>query len=293
MKLLILKLISLTILAMCDLKKHQIKKNGIDEDDRIVGGETVYINKYPFLVHLMEFVVEAFLPDRRTPKIVAVGDWHFVCGGSIVAISWALTAAHCIYEKDPEIEYGRLSFRANTTYSDIKVNKSVSNHKVLSFKIPDCYRHTRHDCDLSVVKVEKPFRGVDIKPIPLAPYNYNYRDHTKSAFVYGWGASKTGGNRTRALQRIKAFIVPTHICYMMSGSSTWIMTQNMFCTVEPKGQGACKGDEGGPIVKDNIQIGVASLVAHMCGDGQPTLYTKLSKFSKWIEQITKSRTNRQ
>ena len=58
---------------------------------------------------------------------------------------------------------------------------------------------------------------------------------------------------------------------------------------EIAGKDTCNGDSGGPIVHETTQrvyyqVGIVSFGwSKDCGSGKPAIYTRISKFSKWIE----------
>lgn len=65
------------------------------------------------------------------------------------------------------------------------------------------------------------------------------------------------------------------------------VTDNMICARGFNGASACDGDEGGPLVARNVLIGITSWrnVNALCGHPEyPEVYTKVSKFVRWIKE---------
>lgn len=48
--------------------------------------------------------------------------------------------------------------------------------------------------------------------------------------------------------------------------------------------GTCNGDFGGPLVVDDVQVGVGAFGYKECGVGKPDVFTRLSEFTDWIKQ---------
>lgn len=45
-----------------------------------------------------------------------------------------------------------------------------------------------------------------------------------------------------------------------------------------------QGDSGSPLVKDGVQVGVASWVFTPCGSGYPDFYARVPNYVDWIKQ---------
>lgn len=72
---------------------------------------------------------------------------------------------------------------------------------------------------------------------------------------------------------------------------TGAITDNKLCTVgfNVNNQGACNGDIGSPLVirksgTTDILVGFVSFTSSRgCTSGDPTGYTRISKYAKWLE----------
>jgi len=59
----------------------------------------------------------------------------------------------------------------------------------------------------------------------------------------------------------------------------------MLCAGGVDGRGACRGDYGGALVLNGVQIGVASW-GHFCGvPGRPNVFTRISPLVNWIHSV--------
>ena len=68
-------------------KKPDDDDNDQEDEDRIVGGEQVTANRYPWLVELMIVVADFFKPKKMR------------CAATIIKNQFLLSAAHCFYHK--------------------------------------------------------------------------------------------------------------------------------------------------------------------------------------------------
>lgn len=57
------------------------------------------------------------------------------------------------------------------------------------------------------------------------------------------------------------------------------------CTDNPSGLGNCIGDNGGPLVSGAAVIGVFSWSVP-CAQGTPDIYSRVSSFAPWVNQMT-------
>lgn len=54
-------------------------------------------------------------------------------------------------------------------------------------------------------------------------------------------------------------------------------------TAVPHTVGTCSGDTGGPLVVDGVLVGIVSWISEVCTVGEPTAYTRVSVYRKFIE----------
>ncbi|KAJ8972757.1 hypothetical protein NQ314_000049 [Rhamnusium bicolor] len=63
-----------------------------------------------------------------------------------------------------------------------------------------------------------------------------------------------------------------------------IIKPSHVCTSGAGIVGACTGDSGGPLLVNGVQVGIVSFGFQVCTLGLPTIYTRVSEFSDWIEE---------
>ena len=103
--------------------------------------------------------------------------------------------------------------------------------------------------------------------------------------VSGWGAPSSGQWLSSELIAKEVTIMYFNDCkYLYEGIGNPI-TDRMLCASSTSG-GPCQGDTGDPLVYNTKLIGMMSF-SFGCGEGKfPAVYTDVTKFKDWIENIT-------
>lgn len=226
---------------------------------RIVGGYPGNIADFPYQLSLR------------------INDEH-MCGASVIATRWALTASHCVERKSAY----EVSFRAGSSYyymsGKIIYASSIYMHPY--------YNPSDTDYDAAVVSTLSDFTGENIKPIRLPTYDQTSVPG-KYATASGWGyISATSNIMPSVLQYTELRIISHSECDRKLAYAGGI-TETMFCAAAYKTD-TCQGDSGGPLVMDNVQIGVVSWGLGCADSRFPGVYTNLAHYSikSWIKRIT-------
>jgi secreted trypsin-like serine protease len=229
---------------------------------RIVGGEKTNIKEHPWQVALK----------------VKLSKGTFLCGGSIIAEKWALTAAHCF---DPDTPPGAVRAKAGAT--DYVADGSWSDIERLIVH-PD-YNPETHENDIALIEFQASPSG---RVIPLA------EAHTEIAIgqpleVTGWGATAEEGRASRELLKATVPYVATGTCNG-PGSYAGEIKSGMMCAGEKEGGvDSCQGDSGGPLVWNTadgpVLVGVVSFGEGCARQLKYGVYTRVSSYVDWINSV--------
>uniref|UniRef100_A0A8C0RAQ0 Peptidase S1 domain-containing protein n=1 Tax=Canis lupus familiaris TaxID=9615 RepID=A0A8C0RAQ0_CANLF len=221
---------------------------------RIVSGQDAQLGQWPWQVSLRE-------------------NGEHVCGGSLIAEDWVLTAAHCFHQTRPSPPL------------------SVCNVRTLkSRRLFGEARHWGH----RLVQLASPVNFTDlILPVCL-PKPGDPLGNGTWCWVTGWGniAANQPLPPPFTLKEVNVPLIDTQTCdaYYQENSNNPsqepIIFEDMLCAGFESGQkDACGGDSGGPLVCDVgvwTQAGIVSW-GYDCGlPKRPGVYINVSVYTTWI-----------
>jgi secreted trypsin-like serine protease len=272
------------------------------EEDRIIGGEIVAnVKAWPWQVAL-------YHNDSSS------GSKAFICGGSVIAGRWVLTAAHCVAGGSP----GDYAVVEGTLQIDFVLDDPPgSNGRRLAVKqiiAHEQYNLERKENDIALLELAAPAQST---PVPYArPAMPALEAAGKHAYVTGWGQlretkkdalgrpvdAKTNQPVTAAnmkdyldskLRQLEIPLVGTQSCRDAYKNQAGVVDARTLCAGVPEGgKDSCQGDSGGPLVSRDentsglVQIGVVSWGAGCANAGSPGVYTRISAFEGWLREKT-------
>ncbi|XP_062555097.1 chymotrypsin-2-like [Armigeres subalbatus] len=217
-----------------------------DTQPFIVGGDSTAIELYPYQLSLRN------------------GGVH-ICGATIIANKWALTAAHCL---DDGSSASWITFRGG------------SPHRLAGgyiFHAVQLILHEKYDSetfvyDVAVVQIAENFFVDSLSAASLIDSSITVSCPDELAVVIGWGMDVNGYIPT-ILQELRVLIQPTDICRKM-----WIekITDSMICAGGVIGEDTCNGDSGGPLICDGYQMGIVSWGSTACAIAMPAVFTNIA-----------------
>uniref|UniRef100_A0A8C5U7R7 Vitamin K-dependent protein C n=1 Tax=Malurus cyaneus samueli TaxID=2593467 RepID=A0A8C5U7R7_9PASS len=148
--------------------------------------------------------------------------------------------------------------------------------------------------DIALLELEQPLTlSSYVTPICLGSREFtNALLKQGMGTVSGWGRQLFRGRQATTLQVLKVPFVDRPTC--LKSTSTTIL-QNMFCAGFPSGgRDTCDGDSGGPYTTEIegtwFLTGITSWGEECAKPGKYGIYTRVSKYVKWIKQTTKNHT---
>jgi secreted trypsin-like serine protease len=250
---------------------------------KIVGGDTVPPNKYPFQVALL---------DKRYGK---KGFKKQFCGGSLIDANHVLTAAHCVAgraKSDPKNL--RVLVGATLLNSDQGVTREIATITVH----PDYDGKTLRN-DAAVLRLDAPVDLTADPAIRLATSGDEDLEAPGTLLtVTGWGSTRkhVAGKKKRnkppkyshGLREVQVPVVASDECNQDYGGKGdgGINAAVMICAGQ-NGRDSCWGDSGGPLFTETsggfVQVGIASWGIGCAAPERPGVYTRVSALSSFIK----------
>uniref|UniRef100_A0A8C2SNZ7 Chymotrypsin C n=1 Tax=Coturnix japonica TaxID=93934 RepID=A0A8C2SNZ7_COTJA len=242
---------------------------------RVVGGEDARAHSWPWQISLQY--------SRN-------GAWSHTCGGTLIAPSWVLTAAHCI---SSSLTYRVVLGEHNLEVEDdgavvAEVEKIIVHEKWNSFLIIDSKGYGCND--IALIKLSQPVQRSDTIQAACLPPNGLELENGYPCEITGWGRLSTNGPLAEVLQQARLPVVDHETC---SQSDWWggLVRTSMVCAGGDGVVAGCNGDSGGPLsCQRNGLWEVHGIVSFGSSWGcntakKPTVFTRVSAYIDWINEV--------
>lgn len=263
----------------------------------IVGGSFANFEDYPFIAAL------ALRHD------INIGNYTYakgqpLCGGSLIAGNWIMTAAHCVYNSNNPNEAAFLVPLTTQNLSVFIGGNQIRNGKVNADKMIDVvkiivhpeYRPAGLQNDIALLQLAEPVRFPRvILPDPVIAKQI-YLPNTMST-ILGWGNTQANDGSEDGptpilpefLQKAEVRIWEQRVCVLLPDYQG--LRARQFCAGYEQGLiDACQGDSGGPLIVRNqnqwYQAGIVSTGFGCAQPNKPGIYTRVSEYLEWIFQNT-------
>merc|ERR1711890_45640 len=227
---------------------------------RIVGGQDAEYGEFPHQIALLRGGVDGSL----------------MCGGSLVAENWVVTAGHCCD--------GQSARHLGVAVGSHHLNKPDADQQNIAVK--KVHLHEDYDSwtinnDTCLLELDGTATMGDHVGTIAFPKDGEEYDEGTVCTVTGWGTTSEGGHLAKILQKVDVPVVSDDHCRDSYGQND--IADSMICAgLDEGGKDSCQGDSGGPFMCGNQLTGVVSWGYGCAEAGYPGVYTQTSYFVSWL-----------
>jgi hypothetical protein len=213
---------------------------------RIVGGDSTTIGEWPWQAAVT--LNPAFYSGN--------GFQRQFCGGSLVAPTIIITAAHCVHKSGntfyPVSDHASITGRTTLSNSSQGQEIAWSNYYIfVNASGKPLFNPRTFDWDVVFAQLASPSPSSNSTPIQIAGANEAsfWAPGNENAWATGWGTTSYGGSRSDTLREVNIDRIADSSCSSASSYGGFFHPETMVCAGEMAGgQDTCQGDSGGPLV---------------------------------------------
>lgn len=246
---------------------------------KVVGGSDAPAGLYPWIVQFS---------DARSGGQI--------CGGSLIAEQWVLTAAHCLYRRDGtrrprEDLFVRHEHLGRNEGNVVAIDEVHQHHG---------YRFGALSNDVALLRLARRIQLGERSRLLLADGRSEgwMAAPGTCAATAGWGSTLPADPYlirppTRAAEVLQHAGVPLKTRAQCDLGLDEPIDEGMVCAGYPEGRiDSCMGDSGGPLVVQTglvrrpwLLVGVVSFGEGCAAPGKPGVYSRVAHFRDWIAEI--------
>lgn len=263
---------------------------------RSIGGQRVNDAEVPWQVQIYQPWTMAQLSQwGMTTGGKTLWEFQHLCGATLIANNWALTASHCIPADAARTGY-RVRLGAETIHNDSGWTYRIDDVVPFSRTAGPAANGVWRIHDISLIHFVDD-RGVGRPPArqvrPISIDTGPALADNDPVYATGWGRVSNARNvPTSTMMKVQLNIVANDRC----ARGVWgrdFIHDRVICAAAP-GRQTCQGDSGGPLINavgPPRLVGVVSWNNADClGDvGRQGIYTRVSSYAAWINRTIATR----
>jgi trypsin len=200
------------------------------------------------------------------------------CGGSLIAPTVVLAAAHCAGVS--KVYIGRYNVDSNT--------EVFETFNVVTELIHPSFNGGSMVYDFMLLRLSS---SSSRSPVRIDSAQGATLSSGQALEVMGWGTTSSSGSTSSVLMEVSIGYVTNAVCQAAYGAGE--ITDTMMCAASA-GKDSCQGDSGGPLIikgasaAADVQVGVVSWGSGCADPAYPGVYSRIKMARAWIESTLSS-----
>lgn len=263
---------------------------GVTYEDQICAAQVRGLGYLPVKIGVAPWQALIWRPTKLGPLMLTPAD-QVECGGAVISTGWILTAAHCLVDHIDEVGNFRLEtsgYRIRLGVHNPLADEGIS-YPILRTIAHPAFKRPSLAYDIGLIQYDPkagrpaatvhPIARIKLDDKPLAQRKIAPLD---PAYTFGWGwtAFEGASKPPNALRGAVLQLRDAETCAKIT-KLTGDRRMSVLCAVGERGEQACFGDSGGPLItygdpgKKPTVIGVVS-AGIKCGTTDvPSRFTRL------------------